>query len=220
MSNIIITGDSFCASPEAWPTRLADNLGLTLNCFTEGSGQPWWTSRHWLEHVHPHHLSETTVIVFAHTNAERIPTLDPKIGKVDHTKPPVTELEQAIHLYQKYLFDMHYSRWAQQAWFQEISQRYGHVQLVHLHCFPWSLSYRHLLKGINITTNLAAVSLNELGAEQFGFFDDQRSNHLNDHNNQSLADQLAEIISNNTSGDHALDHNKLDQKTLRWFDWK
>jgi hypothetical protein len=158
--------------------------------------------------------------VFAHTNAERIPTLDPKIGKVDHTKPPVTELEQAIHLYQKYLFDMHYSRWAQQAWFQEISQRYGHVQLVHLHCFPWSLSYRHLLKGINITTNLAAVSLNELGAEQFGFFDDQRSNHLNDHNNQSLADQLAEIISNNTSGDHALDHNKLDQKTLRWFDWK
>ena len=219
MNNIIVVGDSFCASAAGWPNILAQRLNLTLINHGQG-GQSWWNIRNFLNTIDEETLTNTEIMVFAHTNAERIPTLDPKIGSIDHTKTPVTELEQAIYLYRKYLFDMHYSHWAQQAWFQEISQRYGHIQLVHLHCFPWSLSYRHLLTGINITTNLAAVSLNELGAEQFGFFNDQRGNHLNTHNNQSLADQLAEIISNNTtSGDYALDHTRLDQKTLRWFDW-
>ncbi len=218
--NIIVVGDSFCSSAQHWPQQLADLLDLNLICYTEGAGQSWWAARHWLQHVHPAHLGHTAVLVFAHTNAERIPTDNPAIGQIDHSARPTTELATAVQLYHRHIFDLSYAQWAQAAWFQEISRTWSHSKLVHLHSFPWSLDQRHHLQGINITTPLAAVSLNELGATKFELFADTRPNHLNPHNNQALAQELSRIIGTATAGDHALDTDCFEQKTLKWLNWR
>jgi hypothetical protein len=218
--NIIVVGDSFCSSAQHWPQQLADLLDLNLICYTEGAGQSWWAARHWLQYVHPAHWDNTVAMVFAHTNAERIPTDNPLIGQIDHSAQPTTELATAIQLYHRHIFDLGYAQWAQAAWFQEISQRWGHLKLVHLHSFPWSLDQQHHLSGINITTPLVAVSLNELGATKFELFADTRPNHLNAHNNQALAQELARIIQLDQLGNHALDLTDFEQKTQKWLGWK
>jgi hypothetical protein len=220
MKNLIVVGDSFCSSAMHWPTTVAQNLNLNLICYTQGGGQPWWNARQWLVKLEPSVLDNTDIIIFAHTNAERIPTSNRQIGLVDHSKPPSTEIETAIHLYYKYIFEPEFSYWAHSAWFQEITKTYGHKFLVHLHCFPWTMKHADLLTGINITTNLRSLSLNEIGAESSTrIYDDVRPNHLNIHNNQELGLQLSQIIARGQTGNHALDTTKFDLKTTRWFDW-
>ena len=220
MKNLIVVGDSFCSSAMHWPTTVAQNLDLNLICYTQGAGQSWWDTKRWLTKLEQSVLDNTEVMIFAHTNAERIPTNNQQIGLIDHSKSPSNEIETAIQLYYKYIFDPEFLIWAQEAWFEEISRTYSDKTLVHLHCFPWSKKHGELLKGINISTSLTALSLNELGAEELGeIYNDQRPNHLNLHNNQQLGSQLAEIISNNQPGWQSLDTEKFDLKTTRWFDW-
>lgn len=222
MKNIIVVGDSFCSTASEWPQYLADLLDKNLLCHTKGAGQSWWDARNWITYVHPDHMQATDVIVFAHTNAERMPTDDCELGIIDHSAKPTNEKERAVSLYYKYIFHVPFMHWAQQAWFKEITEVYGHKQLVHLHCFPWSNKYSHSLSGLNITTNLSAISLNELGAKEMTLYNDHRANHLNNYNNRELARQLADLISTGATGDHALDTTKFEQVTLDWFtrpDW-
>jgi hypothetical protein len=215
--NIIVLGDSFCSDKTKWPSWLANHLDLNLICHTEGAGQAWWDSRNWLNHVHTDCFEQTKVIVFAHTNAERIPAKNRELGRIDHSATPKTETEKAISLYYKYVFHAPFMHWAQQCWFKEITEKYNNLQLVHLHCFPWSNQYSNLLTGLNITTNLSAISLNELGVKKMTLYNDTRPNHLNEHNNQQLALQLAQLINRGAQGDHALDITKFEQKTFDWF---
>jgi hypothetical protein len=173
--------------------------------------------------VHPAHWEQTTTVVFAHTNAERIPTDNAQLGQIDHSAPPKTETARAVNLYYKHIFHAPFMHWAQRAWFQEIGQRYSQYRLVHLHCFPWSVKYSDQLTGLNITTNLAAISLNELGAEEITLYRDPRPNHLNAYNNGQLAQQLAALIKQGAQGNHALDVSQFEQKTQDWFtrsDWQ
>jgi hypothetical protein len=216
--NIIVVGDSFCSAAEHWPKILANLLDLNLICYTNGAGQSWWDARNWLQSLPAESIDNASVMVFAHTNAERIPTTDKQLGKIDHSAPAQTEIQTAIKLYYKYIFEPPFMSWAQQQWFKEIGDLYGHKQLVHLHCFPWTLSQATWLSGINITTNLTALSLNELGAEQMTLFNDHRPNHLNEHNNHELAGQVAELINTGGSGSHALDTGRFQQATQRWFE--
>jgi hypothetical protein len=221
--NLIVVGDSFCASAAHWPQQLADALDLNLMCHTQGAGQAWWDARYWLEHVPQAHWEQTTTVVFAHTNAERIPTDCAELVKIDHSARPTTEMSQAVCLYYKYIFHTPFMHWAQQAWFREISQKYSNFKLVHLHCFPWSVQYSDQLTGLNITTNLSAISLNELCAQEMTLYNDSRPNHLNAYNNQQLAQQLATLIQQGVQGDHALDTEKFSLKCQDWFtrsDWK
>lgn len=216
--NIIVVGDSFCSSAEHWPQSLADQLDLNLICYTDGAGQSWWDARNWLQGLPAEQINNTEVMVFAHTNAERIPTTDKELGKIDHSAPAKTEIETAIKLYYKYIFEPQFMHWTQQQWFQEIGRLYGNKRLVHLHCFPWTLELSTLLTGINVTTCLTALSLNELGAEQMTLYNDHRPNHLNKHNNHVLASQIAELIRSGRSGSCSLDISKFQQVTQRWFD--
>ena len=219
MKNLVVTGDSFCANSSLWPAVVAKELDLNLICYTNGGGQPWWDARIWLQQLDPETIANTEIIIFAHTNAERVPTKNRNIGFIDHSKDPTNEIETAIHLYYKYIFDADFVNWAQEAWFSEISKTYGHKTLVHLHCFPWSMKRSHLLSGINVSPCLTALSLNELGAEKFALVNDIRPNHLNLHNNQQLGLQLSKIISSNQTGWQSLDTGKFHQKTTKWFDW-
>jgi hypothetical protein len=219
LKNIIIIGDSFCACATGWPGILAQHLNLSLINHGLG-GQPWWNTRNFLNNIDQDTLANTDVIVFVHTNSERIPTNNIQIGLVDHSAKPKTEIDKAIQLYHKYIHEMEFLNWAQQQWFLEINQRWGHKKIVHLHSFPWSIDHGKLLSGLNIVTNLCSISLNELGVDTFELFNDQRLNHLNNHNNNELACQLATLIQNYAQQTVQLDTNAFDLKITQWFNWK
>ena len=218
MKNIIVLGDSFCSSADQWPTMLANAVSRNLVCYTNGSGQSWWDARNWLTQLDANILDNTDIMVFVHTNSDRIPSSNRSLGLVDHSATPVTEIEQSISLYYKYIHDPKFLNWAQQQWFKEIAQMYAANRVVHLHSFPWSV---HLLEfGVNVVTPLAALSLNELGKTNFDLFNDTRANHFNAANNQALATELSHLINNYCPGSAVLDHNKFEQRVLQWLDWK
>ena len=218
MKNIIVVGDSFSSNPIGWPTTLATELNLNLICYGVG-GQPWWSARNFITKLATDTVDNAEFIVFAHTNAERIPTSNEEIGQIDHSKQPESEIELAIQLYYKYIHEQDFVTWAHQQWFTEISRLWGHKKLCHLHCFPWSLSYSNLLVGLNVTTNLTALSLNELGATEFRLVGDQRVNHFNTHNNQQLGLQVANLLKNYSNQSVELDVGRFDQATSRWIDY-
>lgn len=218
MKNIIIVGDSFCASENGWPGMLSQRLGLTLINHGQG-GQSWWNVRNFLTNVNEEIIANTEVIVFVHTNAGRIPTNNTQLGIIDHSAEPKTEIEKAVQLYHKYIHEPEFLNWAQQQWFLEINQKWGHKKNVHLHSFPWSVDYGKSLLGLNILTNLCSISLNELGTDKFELFNDQRINHLNDYNNNELACQLSTLIQNYAQQNVELDTNAFDLKITQWFNW-
>jgi hypothetical protein len=207
-------GDSFCSAAHGWPQHLADLLGMQLDCYGQG-GTAWWTVR---DHLQKHHVSPDNVVVFVHTNADRIPTLDYDLVSFDHSAEPTNELETAVKLYYKYIHNPEFMAWAQQAWFKEIAQAYAVNRVVHLHSFPWSVNLPE--SGVNVVTPLAALSLNELGKTDFDLFNDSRANHFSAANNQALATELAHLINNYCPGRAVLDHTRFEQRILKWFDWK
>ena len=216
--NLIVVGDSFCSAAEHWPAELAKHLDLQLICHTQGAGQSWWDARTWLQNLSTNQIDCASVMIFAHTNAERIPTDNKQLGRIDHSAPATTETAKAIQLYFKHVFCPPFLSWAQQQWFKEISETYGHKKLVHLHCFPGTLNHSALLKGLNVTTVLTALSLNELGSKEFALYNDMRPNHLSAKNNTVLAQQLADLIERNVTGNHSLNIDQFDQTTSEWFD--
>ena len=219
MKNIIVVGDSFCASADGWPNILAQRLNLTLINHGQG-GQSWWNVRNFLNTIDEETLTNTEVMVFVHTNAERILTSNSQIGFVDHSAEPKTEIDKSIQLYYKYIHEPEFLNWAQQQWFLEINQRWSHKKIVHLHSFPWSLDYGKSLSGIKISTNLCSISLNELGADNLELFNDTRPNHLNNQNNNELAYQLSNLIQNYIQQTVQLDTDAFDLKITRWFNWQ
>lgn len=216
--NLIVVGDSFCASANAWPAELARLLNLTLISHGQG-GQSWWNARKFINSLNTQIIEQTDVIVFVHTNADRIPTHNENIGLINHSAQPVNEIDHAVALYFKYIHDPEFLNWAQRSWFLEINQRWGNKKIVHLHSFPWTIPNSDLLTGLNVTTNLCSISLNELGAERLELFADNRSNHLNAHNNSQLAQQLANLIQNYKQQEVSLNTDLFDLTTTRWFDW-
>jgi hypothetical protein len=218
VKNIIITGDSFCYDQtSAWPRQLADSLGLNL----VGQGFPgghWWACRNYLKKLPDQVIADADVMVFVHTNANRIPSLDPLLVQ-GNPNARGSESEQAVYLYHKYISDTLFAEWAQQCWFEEITRVWGQKKLCHLHAFPWTVPYENLLSGLIVQPNLSALSLNELGTEEFSLIADTRSNHFNPHNNQSLAQELARMISQNLTGTQQLNLYNFQKKTTRWLGW-
>lgn len=211
---LTVIGDSFCSAAHGWPQHLADLLNLELNCFGQG-GSAWWVVR---DHLQKHPPDADNILVFVHTNADRVPTFDHNLVSFDHSAEPTNELETAVKLYYKYIHNPEFMAWAQQAWFKEIAQVYAVNQVIHLHSFPWSV---HLPEsGVNVVTPLAALSLNELGKANFDLFNDLRPNHFNAANNQALATELAHLINNYSPGCVTLAHTQFEQRILKWLDWK
>lgn len=215
MKNLIVVGDSFCSSATEWPKYLADHLNLDLICFGQG-GQPWWSVRKFLKNLSHQFIDNADCMVFLHTNAERIPTSNTQVGLIDHSNLTTAELDRAVSLYYRHIHDHEFLNWAQQQWFLEINRLWGNKKLIHLPCFAGTVPHLELLKGLKITTNLMALSLNEIATENFGAFNDQRSNHFNQYNNKILAEQLYNLIKNYKEGTTTLEVTQFDQKTDRW----
>jgi len=76
------------------------------------------------------------------------------------------------------------------------------------------------MTGLVVQPNLSAISLNEISAKKFDLFDDRRQNHLNEHNNNALAQELARMIGSDFTGAQNLNLNLFDQPTQSWLDWR
>jgi hypothetical protein len=201
---------------------LADQLNLNLICYGEG-GQPWWGIKLFLKTLSEEQIENCEAVVFAHTNTDRFPTCDIRVGKVDKSKllNNKDEFKQALGLYYKYLHESSFEflYWAHQKWFEEVSITWSHTKIINLHCFPWTWELRHLLKGTNMSPSLLSISLNELGDDTKSvLFNDHRPNHFSMGNNKVLADQLADMIKNYEPGDKKLDLSKFYQRTNKWAD--
>lgn len=184
--NLLCLGDSYCASSEGWPSHLAELLNANLTCYGMG-GQSWYNIVEWMSQ-HPLQIEQADIVVFAHTNAERIPTDDIQLGLIDHSKRPELEIEHAIHLYFKYIHSENFLHFAQKLWFEHISNRFIDKKMIHLHCFDGhSIANSNLLKGINILPSLTSISMQETNAQLYG---DTRKNHFSDTNNRVLAEEI------------------------------
>jgi len=217
VKNLIVVGDSFCSYSEGWPRTLANELNLNLICHGAG-GQSWWNARNFITTLSQDIIDNTEVIVFVHTSYTRIPTSNSEIGLIDYTKKAKTELENAIHLYYKYIYNQEFLEWAHKQWFAEIAVLYKDKKICHLHCFPCSERHSSLSIGVHILPNLTAISLNELGATEFNLYNDARSNHLNHYNNEQLGLQIAEQLKNYGNKISNLDISKFEQPTTYWTD--
>ena len=156
---------------------------------------------------------QTDIVVFVHTNSDRIPTANEEIGTIDHSNPGQNEAGRAIQLYYKYIHDPQFLQWAQQQWFKEINTRWAHLKTIHFHCFPDSVKHSHLLPGMVFTTPLIHISIGELSGTDKEIdkliLEDQRYNHLSAANNQILADIILRSIYKYRPGQYRLDLNEF-----------
>lgn len=212
MSNIIVVGDSFCASKsyaDGWPALLAKQLNLNLIC-NAASGQHWWATKNFLQSISKTDWDQTEVIVFVHTFVNRIPNLNQDLALVRYNNLKYSnELDLAVGLYYKYIHDDGFMSWAQQAWFTEINQQWTRPKTIHLHGFDQSLTSCNLLSGVHLVPDLTSISLQELDNKDiWNLRDDGRLNHFSKENNGVLAEQIYNIIGN-ANGTYQFDLTKF-----------
>jgi hypothetical protein len=238
VKNIIVVGDSFCFNRRSngfdqealfcWPNLLADEL--KLNLLGEGiGGAGWWPTRQSLKKLTPEQIDNTEVLVFCHSDAYRLLNSRTHQNTLRYGSNSGNNDEEqlAVKLYYKYILENEFAEWAQQMWLHEISDTYGHLKLIHLYCFPWTLkNIKSFPAGISVFPALASISLNEFDLGPFNLkhttvqklSNDMRTNHFSDTNNKELARQLAEIIRNYSAKNENLDVNKFQLKTTKWFE--
>jgi hypothetical protein len=244
MAAIAFVGDSFCAAynHESWKSRecttwqkgvetptyldiVAQTNGYTLYPFGFG-GKSWWYSRcRFIEELErlPKSLfaDQLETIVFCHTNPGRINNAwNRELSNTD------TDSSFAIDYYKR-IFDGQFNEWAQQQWFKEIAEKWGHLKTIHFHCFTETVPLSHLLPGMVYTTPLIWVSIGELTGsdneiEKKLIHDnrsDSRFNHLNAHNNKVLAEFILGAIYDYRPGQYEIDTSNFDiinPKATRW----
>jgi len=221
--HLVVIGDSFCSSPEGWPGHLANQLNLNLINFGD-PGAHWWTQLYFLENEIPEEDKENIeVIVFCHTEMNRMPTRNREVTKVNRMNQKFfgNEVDKAVELYYKHISDWKFLDWAQNKWFEEIGQKWSHIpKIVHLHSFPWSWEKRELLKGMNVWPSLAALALNEVDAKGSNEIPITTPNHFNNDNNWILAKEVKRLIDDYSESDVEFNVSEFKQMTDRWLDWE
>lgn len=242
MTAIAFVGDSFCNAYglDEWKSRQCTqwqfgtneptylDIVAKVNHYTlypyGFGGKSWWYSRQrFMEDLNrvPKNIfvDNLEVIVFCHTNHGRINnSWHRELSNTDTTSP---ESEN----YYRYIFDSEFNAWAQQQWFKEISEQWGHLKTIHFHCFPETVEFSYLLPGVVCTTPLILLSIGELQGTDREIdkiiFEDKRNNHLNATNNKSLAEFILANIYNYSPGTKELDLSKFDmpnQNARLWPD--
>lgn len=212
MKNIIIIGDSFCASL-GWPDQLAQKLNLRL--IQHGfSGHGWWIVRNTLKKMSVADKENCELIVFVHTSAARLFSESDALTTTNWSDP-VTEIDHAAYLYFKYIYDHKFHSWAQSVWFNEINEEWKNCKVIHLFGFmPEKDNLKILTNGLCVLPTLSSISLNEIGSEKISSLTaDMRLNHFSEYNNKELADQLFNFAINYKQDKLSLDTSRFKLET-------
>lgn len=224
MAAIAFVGDSFCCTYNSelfvkrrlpkfqagtnMPTHLslvADALGYNLYPCGYG-GKGWWFSRQRLLDEINATGQEPDIIVFCHTNSDRI-------NNAWNIELSNTEKNGPAEDYYKYIFDQDFNEWAQRQWFKEIATRWAGIKTIHFTCFTGNQN-NDLLPGMVYTTPLVYISVGELtGTDKEidqQLYYEKRHNHLSDKNNQVLSEVILDAINDYRPGQYELDPGRFE----------
>ena len=221
MKNLIVSGDSFCASTAADSWLKNKELNNQFNVKAAGfSGQSWWHSRRWLlkelQHINP----ADTVIVFFHTEANRLPAAgnyplgiraiyeyNKDINFVKNFKPefrpqdPAALYQVAQNFVESEMYDPEFYTWAQESFVRELCHYTKEFYRVLHFCSVGGKVKRQWfdlsVNGLLCPTILRTVSMAEFSqstSESKMSFADNRSNHFNSINNNNLAQFILNLI--------------------------
>ena len=95
----------------------------------------------------------------------------------------------AAKQFYKYLYDEDIQKFFYYSVIKEISELTKNKKTIHIFGFDTD-PYKEIVNGVAVIPYLLDISINEKDIDQKGMWDDQRLNHLNDHNNKELADQI------------------------------
>jgi glutamyl/glutaminyl-tRNA synthetase len=228
----VFVGDSYCASFDKDSCSLSTNyrhqwsqnssifghpslVAAHFNCILHPcgyGGQSWWYSR---QKYHQWYLDKfgidnTLAVIFFHSSPQRINNAhNDKLSKQGYDHIDMKYYYSEIH-------DTNYYNWSCQQWFKEIAQEHTQVKTIHFHCFPETVKWSDLLPGMIYTTSLTNISIGELTGTNDEVLNkcstaETRANHLNEHNNQALADVIIHSIENYQPGQQTIDLSKFQQ---------
>lgn len=198
--NLLITGDSFCAVRNQWPSQFCNLLGDHTLYGTGFSGCSWWSTRkEIIKYIKTKDNIHTLIVL--HTEPFRIPSdkdLPLNFAHVDQTSPSnIGEpYYTALKTYYKYLQSGPFCLWAYFNWFQELDviiSKSSVEKVAHIYCFPgfWT---KHIFKtGITIQNDMQSWS----NRPQKDFICDNSKtfpNHLSLEGNELFAKRLHEIF--------------------------
>lgn len=200
-NDILIVGDSFCASRTSsttWPTKLVELLtGDSKPARGKGfSGCHWWSTKQCLDLELA--VSTPKILVVCHTETSRVPSdlnyplnystvqagdekyLPQRVG------PDWRLYQEAARHYYKYLQSDAWDKWTANAWYKELDSVIDENKIpyvIHLFCFPQSNLY-------NFKNGLTSIErLSELSKVYPG-----KNNHLSEQANISIATAIADMI--------------------------
>lgn len=208
-------GDSFCQAyhhHSDWP-HIVNRARKTEIAPYGFGGKSWWFSWSNFVYYYADKLDQVDAMVFCHTESNRINTNTPDNARlpnnfwVEHLS---SEVQQAYKSYVTYFHDQQFNDWAQQRFFEHLAQNYSQIKMVHLHCFPHSVSWSNLLPGAVFSTPLqllaiGGVSQTTLDRDPNYLNGDALRNHLTVENNQALAHTVIQALDNYSPGIREVD---------------
>jgi hypothetical protein len=242
IKNIIVIGDSFCASRPPWfPASWVSQLGQLTGCEIYGvglGGRSWWKQQEWFDNNQKSLPDPNeTAVVWCHTSAHRIPCasdakINPWVVEITDHKDPTNDIQKDIDPNGKlfrlakefYLSDLYVEKfyaWAMQAWWQELALKLKPYRLA-LHFFAFNdlgIDYDDRLELLSdnsivvVEPTLSAISK----AEDYDFAGgagDTRLNHFNAHNNLKLAEFVANTLQT-VAGNSIVSVNNLSEWKLK-----
>jgi hypothetical protein len=214
-------GDSFCADwgEGCWTTILCERLGIDEPVSLGIQGANCWTYFKKLCET----IDQVDIVIVCHTQEDRVPNaVDAPLHQytVEHIDDYPKQIEKyglsvwtAARQFYRHLYDPSAQRFFYRAVVREISEITKGKKVIHVFGFD-SGPYRDLVNGVTIIPSLLDISVNEKSIDQKGMWDDQRLNHLNEHNNKELAHQLHLILEQYDELD-----NNIAQLNLNRFDF-
>jgi hypothetical protein len=215
-NDIVIVGDSFCASrttSNTWPTKLVELLtGDSTPARGKGfSGCHWWSTKRCLDQELA--ISLPKILVVCHTETSRVPsdlnyplnysTVQSGDEKyLPHRVGPDWRLyQEAAKKYYKYLQSDAWDEWTSNAWYKELDElitEHNIPCVIHLFCFTQSNPY-NFKNGLTSKERLAELATLHPG----------KSNHLSEQANISIATAIADMITNHYQDGVIKDFNLL-----------
>lgn len=190
-------GDSFCADwgNNCWTTILCEKLNADYPISLGIQGSNCWTYFKKLKET----VDQIDIAIICHTQEQRIPNkLDAPFHQytVEYINDYPDQLEKygkdawiAAKQFYKYLYDEDIQKFFYYSVIKEISELTKNKKTIHIFGFDTD-PYKEIVNGVAVIPSLLDISINEKDIDQKGMWDDQRLNHLNDHNNKELADQI------------------------------
>lgn len=235
MKNIVFVGDSYCAHskyhtvpPESgksyapdqvcWPDVVADTVERNPVLFGYG-GRSWWFSyrrlREWQKDK-PNEWADTDTMVFCLTNANR-----PKITNGIYLK----QHHEGQHLDTKHIWvEDEFDQWCYEKYTDEIAEWAKTRRVVVCFNFPeeWWIMDRLKSHAAVLDTPLINISRSEIGEARIGVHIPDHANHMNDHNNRALAQQISSKILDYQPGMFELNDSLYqlpykNQEFVQWF---